>query len=151
LALLVFLGLDRKSMPDVLTLRAWIVLLLILGGWVFSLYAVYLASNRPAIPMVGTPASRKWIYTPLKEIYRRKFHNEKVPLDGFHYIDCEFGAGVSFVYNGLKPFSLTNPKPLPDVSWSFETANVSIQRLLQFLQQTGMIGGAVTHTPPSPS
>jgi hypothetical protein len=147
-ALLIFLGFDRKSMPDVLTVRAGIVLLLIAGGWAFSLYALYLSSNRPTIPMAATPASQKWLYTPLKEIYRRKFHNERVLLDGFHYIDCEFGAGVTFVYDGLKQFNLTNPKPLPDFTWAFQTGNVSIQRLIQFLQQTGMIGGALIHNPP---
>lgn len=41
-AVLLFLGFDRKSMPDFSTLRTWTVLLLNLGGWVFIAYAVYL-------------------------------------------------------------------------------------------------------------
>ncbi len=40
--ILLFLGFDRKSMPDFSTLRTWIVLLLNLGGWVFIAYAIYL-------------------------------------------------------------------------------------------------------------
>jgi len=148
IAFLAILGFGRKLPPSGLTLQMGIVFILIAGGWVCSLYAVYSSLSRPVVPMAKTPASQKWLYTPLKEIYRRKFHNEKVQLDGFHYIDCEFGAGVTFVYDGLKQFTLTNAKPLPDYTWSFQTSNVSIQRLIQFLQQTGMIGGQLIHQPP---
>src|SRR5690606_18731809 len=42
----------------------------------------------------------------LTDISRKKFQNEKVPLDGHRYQNCEF-ENVSLVYGG-KPFEMHN-------------------------------------------
>ncbi len=45
----------------------------------------------------------EWDKTPLTPIQGKTYRNERVPLDGFHYIDCTF-VNPTFVYKGEKPF-----------------------------------------------
>jgi hypothetical protein len=57
--------------------------------------------SQPA-PAPGTPPAS------LQVIPRKKFSDEKVPLDGFDYVGCAF-KNVTFVYNGTAPFAITAP------------------------------------------
>ena len=84
----------------------------------------------------------------MTSVYRRKFHNEQVQLDGFNFVDCEFGPGVAFVYSGLKHFAITNSQPTAGFTWHLETNNVSIQCLLRFFEQTRVIAGQLSIKPP---
>ena len=56
-----------------------------------------------------------WVLTPEAwknatkvSVIGKTFRKERVPLDGFSYIDCEF-IDVTFVYEGRAPFDILNP------------------------------------------
>ncbi|HWW97351.1 MAG TPA: hypothetical protein VNY74_06630 [Edaphobacter sp.] len=102
----------------------------------------------PPMPLARTTASQTWLYTPLKEIYRRDYHDEEVPLDGYNFIDCSFGKNVTFVFEGLAPFKMIDSKPTAEFVMSMKTGNLSIQHLLKFLRDTNSLGGQFMHHPP---
>ena len=100
------------------------------------------------MPIAHTEASKTWLYTPLKEIYRRKYHDEEVLLDGVFLIDCTFGKNVVFVFNGTAPFKMMNSQPEAGFVMSIKSDNLIVQHLLKFLRDTKSIGGVFVHPPP---
>jgi hypothetical protein len=63
------------------------------------------ASGTITVHPSQTPVDPDWI-NKLKKVYKKSFHNERVPLDGYDYSDCQF-TNVTLVYNGGY-FSLTH-------------------------------------------
>ena len=49
----------------------------------------------------------KWLNTHLKQIVKKKFCQQSVPLDGYEFIDCIFEQ-VTFEYEGMAPSRMTN-------------------------------------------
>ena len=126
------------------------------GRWPFTAQTVEPAAKKSnsseepnlVLPLARTPASRKWLYTPLENVYRRNYRNEEVMLDGHNFIDCEFDEGVTFVYNGTAPFKMLNPKPTAKFVMKIKTDNLIVQHLMSFLRETNIIGGEIEHQPP---
>jgi hypothetical protein len=106
---------------------------------------------RAVSPLVGTEQATRWLYQPPREIFRRHFHDEQVPLDGFKYIDCTFSGAVTFVYDGLAAFDMNDVRFEPPYRLSISTHNKAIDSLLGFLNRTGMLlPGQIAITPPTP-
>lgn len=102
----------------------------------------------PQMPLARTDVSKEWLYTPLKEIYRRNYHDEDIVLDGHFLIDCTFGKNVVFVFDGKAPFKMMNSQPEAGFVMALKSDNLVIQHLLKFLQDTKSLGGQFIHHPP---
>jgi hypothetical protein len=115
-----------------------------LGKWVGGASKI----RTPPTPIARTRVSEKWLYTPLKQIYRTNFHDQEVRLDGYIFIDCTFGKGVILVFSGLAPFKIEPFTRTGEFKWAFRTDNLAIQHLLRFLQDSGKIVGQIQNDPP---
>lgn len=62
----------------------------------------------------------------------RIFRNEKVPLDGYYYSNCDF-HNITFVYNGMTPIQLNNNHVFggPNIS----TNNLAISGMVTLLRE----------------
>lgn len=70
--------------------------------------------------------------TPLKQIWKRDYSNQEVPLDGIEYIECKF-SNVTFRYEGLRPTRLTNCDFAQGSQIGFGSSNPAItQTMLAF-------------------
>jgi hypothetical protein len=103
------------------------------------------------LPLARTAASKKWLYTPLKEIYRRTYRNEPVPLDGSCFVDCIFDEGTEFRWNGTAMFKMINPQPTAKWYWKFTTDNLILHHFITFLMDTKQIQGTLDRPPPPPT
>jgi len=69
IAFLAILGFGRKLPPSGLTLQMGIVFILIAGGWVCSLYAVYSSLSRPVVPMAkNSRIAKVALYAPERNL-----------------------------------------------------------------------------------
>jgi hypothetical protein len=82
-----------------------------------------------------TSLKKAWEKSEKKLVFGKTFRNEKVPLDGFSYVECEF-TNVNFVFNGDAPFDLIRNKI--SGAW-IETKNPALTSLIDLLKALNMI------------
>ncbi len=101
-------------------------LLLLFLSLIMHAVAETRANKTPPTPIARTKVSERWLYTPLKQIYRTNFQDQDVRLDGYVFIDCTFGSGVKLFFSGTAPFRIEPFTRTPDFKWAFETDNLAI-------------------------
>lgn len=72
---------------------------------------------------------------PLQMVFRRKFMNETIKVEGIEFVECEF-KNVTLHYDGNRPFRFTNCRNEPDengMRFKMTTANPVISQMIQFL------------------
>lgn|SRR5437667_2544746 len=91
IALLILLGIDKKivsaKLAERMAPRSWLIILLIIGGWAFTGYAISLARTRAG--QLGT------FQEPI--IYGRTYRNETIDIDGKIFDHCIF-ENVTFFF-----------------------------------------------------
>jgi hypothetical protein len=128
----------------------WLIssaLLLALFTWLWDRFGT--PTKTPPTPIARTSVSQKWLYTPLKQVYRTNFHDQEINLDGHIFIDCTFGGNLTLVFNGIAPFKIEPFERTKDFTFKFKTDNLAIQHFLRFQHDAGKIVGEIANVPPA--
>jgi len=128
--------------PKIMNKGEWlskVALGLVIIGIVLSgiLYLGSLSSNKKIVMETAGP---KWAGEK-KTIAGKTFRNERVPLDGFSYVNCKF-VNVTLVYNGEAPYDLVG-NTFVGSRW-IETESPSIEAFVTLLDTFGFIGKDVS-------
>lgn len=86
----------RSNTTSAVAVLAAIVLTVLIGG--FFLGRLSVSPSKDDIDLQGFHDPTRHI-----KVIGKKFSNQRVPIDGYHYEDCTF-TNVTFVYNGKSGF-----------------------------------------------
>jgi len=78
---------------------------------------------------------------PLQKMFRRKYKDEVVELDGNHFIECTF-ENVTMRYQGRRPYMATKTQfigTLPEISVKITSDNPLVGQIIQLFNDTGML------------
>ncbi len=121
--------------------------------WALLRFAPHIVSamhrSSPSHALIaGTKEAEDWRYTRLKEIYKRRFEDEEVKLDGCRFIECVWGKGVVFRYDGLAPCELMRCEPQPPINITFKTGNMPIKQFIDLGQTWNLFRPHGFHSSP---
>jgi hypothetical protein len=119
--------------PQPRTLPGRLAIWFLLSG-ILSALAIYGSFSKPGWLIL---TSKEWKDYPKTEVVRQRFSHETVVLDGHDYINCTFDQ-VTFVYDGIAPFSLTGETSLIQPV-ALQTRNMRIAHYLFFLTGAGLL------------
>src|ERR1700730_7033664 len=129
-------GISPSVSAETITMNApwWIVIsgviavLLLITAWVTIVIRIewLRVASRATEPFLKWPDP----YHPIL-VSGRIFQNEKVPLDGYYYSNCDF-HNITFVYNGTTPIRLNNNHVFGDLN--FSTNNLAISGMVTLLR-----------------
>jgi hypothetical protein len=145
IAILALLGMDWKMVIGRIHMlesphtRLRLTLLVVLLSLGLSSYGWYDARYTWKFPIADTPGGQRWAYSPLHQVYRKSFHDEKVILDGNEFIDCTFGNNVTLKYTGIAPFRMTQSHSTAPSTAKFQTDNLVLSNTLNTMSEMGFI------------